>query len=276
MKRLLIPLFLVLTFSITASAETYIITGRATYSDNSQLVLQDITIDCEPSESQCRQFQGTTTQTDRYGNFTMAFSVDEDDDGLGLRLDFADDVLQALLKLALHAGTSLQEPQVQAQDFDAFQQFGHIVVNDLQRQAFDQRGLTNTSLTDNDRVVLAAPRQDVDRALELLGAADERVELAVRGLVGGDGGVLLAEGFQGMALGREGGRIVRQGAEHRIKGGQGRVVIPALHTFDGVDRLKLGALGIAGEEEADAILGPTEDLDADFCLASVGGCWSTG
>ena len=86
MKRVLIPLALVAFLSISVSAETYIITGTASYSDNSQLVLQDITIDCEPSENQCRQFQGTTTQTDRYGNFTLAFSVDEDDDGTSILL----------------------------------------------------------------------------------------------------------------------------------------------------------------------------------------------
>ena len=28
----------------------------------------------------------------------------------------------------------------------------------------------------------------------------------------------------------------------------------------------------AGEEEAEAILGPTEDLEVDFCLVSCGGC----
>ena len=86
MRRILIPLALVLFFSATASAETYIITGTATYSDNSQLVLQDISIGCETSESNCRQFQGTTTQTDRYGNFTLAFNVDEEDDGTRILL----------------------------------------------------------------------------------------------------------------------------------------------------------------------------------------------
>ena len=86
MKRLLIPLILVICFSISASAETYIITGTATYSDNSQLVLQDISIGCEASENNCRQFQGTTTQTDRYGNFTLAFTVDEEDDGTRILL----------------------------------------------------------------------------------------------------------------------------------------------------------------------------------------------
>ena len=86
MKRLLIPLILVICFSVSASAETYIITGTATYSDNSQLVLQDISIGCEASENNCRQFQGTTTQTDRYGNFTLAFNVDEEDDGTRILL----------------------------------------------------------------------------------------------------------------------------------------------------------------------------------------------
>ena len=86
MRRILIPLAMVGFFSVCASAETYIITGTATYSDNSQLVLQDISIDCEQSESQCRQFQGPTTQTDRYGNFTLAFSVDDDEDGVQILL----------------------------------------------------------------------------------------------------------------------------------------------------------------------------------------------
>ena len=86
MKRLLIPLILVICFSVSASAETYIITGTATYSDNSQLVLQDSSIGCEASENNCRQFQGTTTQTDRYGNFTLAFTVDEEDDGTRILL----------------------------------------------------------------------------------------------------------------------------------------------------------------------------------------------
>ena len=86
MKRLLIPLILVICFSVSASAETYIITGTATYSDNSQLVLQDISIGCEVSENNCRQFQGTTTQTDRYGNYTLAFSADEEDDGTRILL----------------------------------------------------------------------------------------------------------------------------------------------------------------------------------------------
>ena len=86
MRRILLPIILVVFFSVSVSAETYIITGKATYSDNSQLVYQDITIECDVGESACLKFQGTTTQTDRYGNFTLAFSADEEDDGTRILL----------------------------------------------------------------------------------------------------------------------------------------------------------------------------------------------
>ena len=61
MRRILLPIILVVFFSVSVSAETYIITGKATYSDNSQLVYQDITIECDVGESACLKFQGTTT-----------------------------------------------------------------------------------------------------------------------------------------------------------------------------------------------------------------------
>ncbi len=86
MRRLLIPLILVVSISMSVSAESYIINGRATYSDNSQVVLKDITITCDTTESDCRQFQGTTTQTDRYGNYSMVFNVDDEDDGVKILL----------------------------------------------------------------------------------------------------------------------------------------------------------------------------------------------
>ena len=86
MRRLLLPILVLALLSVTVSAETYIITGRATYADNSQVQLYDLTIDCEPGESNCLQFNGATTQTDRYGNFTLAIGVDESDDGTRILL----------------------------------------------------------------------------------------------------------------------------------------------------------------------------------------------
>ncbi len=86
MRRLLLPVLALVLFSVTVSAETYILTGTATYADNSQVQVYDITIDCETGESNCLQFNGATTQTDRYGNYTLAIGVDEKDDGTRILL----------------------------------------------------------------------------------------------------------------------------------------------------------------------------------------------
>ena len=86
MRRILIPVLLVILFSLTVSAETYVITGRATYADNSQVQFYDIGIDCENAENNCLKYRGNTAQTDRYGNYTMVLSVDEEDNGTRILL----------------------------------------------------------------------------------------------------------------------------------------------------------------------------------------------
>ena len=86
MRRILIPVLLVVLFSLTVSAETYVITGRATYADNSQVQFYDIGIDCENAENNCLKYRGNTAQTDRYGNYTMVLSVDEEDNGTRILL----------------------------------------------------------------------------------------------------------------------------------------------------------------------------------------------
>ena len=80
------PLCMLLLFSFTASAETYIITGQATYSDNSKVQHQDISIECAASESNCRQWVGVTEQTDKDGNFTIIIQVDSEDEGTEILL----------------------------------------------------------------------------------------------------------------------------------------------------------------------------------------------
>ena len=44
--------------------------------------------------------------------------VDEEDDGLGGCLDFFDDFFEAFLKLALHAGSGLEESEVERAEAD--------------------------------------------------------------------------------------------------------------------------------------------------------------
>ena len=71
------------------------------------------------------------------------------------------------------------------------QALGHFAVDDALRQALDDRGLADAGLADQHRIVLGAPLQHLDRAADLLVAADHRVELALLGALGQVDGVLL-------------------------------------------------------------------------------------
>ena len=55
---------------------------------------------------------------------------------------------------------------------------------DAQREALDDRRLADARLAGEDRVVLAAPHQDVDDLADLLVAADDRIDLALARALG--------------------------------------------------------------------------------------------
>ena len=84
--------------------------------------------------------------------------------------------------------------QVQRQQAFVFQALRHVAVDDAQGQALDDRGLADTRLADEYRVILGAPRQHLNRAADLLVAADDRVEFSGTGQFGEVAGVFL-EGF---------------------------------------------------------------------------------
>ena len=64
------------------------------------------------------------------------------------------------------------------------QPLGHVALDDAARQALGDGGLADAGLADEHRVVLGAARQHLDDAPDLLVAADDRVELALAGVLG--------------------------------------------------------------------------------------------
>ena len=92
-----------------------------------------------------------------------------------------DDLLEALLELAAVLGAGHQRTDVQGQDTLVGQALGDVPADDAVRQAFGDGRLADTGLADEGRVVLAPARQDLDDALDLLLAADDRVQLAGAG-----------------------------------------------------------------------------------------------
>ncbi len=106
-------------------------------------------------------------------------------------MEIVQDRLQALLELAAELGAGDQRAHVERQHALAAYAFGHLVVDDALRQAFDDRSLADAGLTDQHRVVLGAPLQHLDGAADFLVATDHRVDLAVLGALGQVDGVLL-------------------------------------------------------------------------------------
>ena len=96
---------------------------------------------------------------------------------------------EALLEVAAVAGAGEHAGQVERDHALVAQLLGHGAVDDGRGESLDDRGLADAGLADQHRVVLGAAAQDLDRLLDLVGAADHRVELAragARGQVGAE------------------------------------------------------------------------------------------
>ncbi len=134
--------------------------------------------------------------------------VDEEDDRALGRGDLLERGLEALLELAavLRAGDHAGE--VERDHAGAAERLGHLVLRDAQREALGDRGLAHAGLADQDGVVLAPAREDLDRLGDLIVAADHRVDAAggrLDGQVAAEG-VERGRGALGL-LGLRGGRL---------------------------------------------------------------------
>ena len=118
-------------------------------------------------------------------------------DGILFGGQLFDDLFDALLELAAVLGARDHAGQVERDDALVLQGLGHVARDDLLRQALDDRGLADARIADQRRVVLGAAGQDLDDALDLLFAADDRVELAFLG----GGGQVAAELVERVACG---------------------------------------------------------------------------
>jgi hypothetical protein len=106
--------------------------------------------------------------------------VDEEDDVAPLA-DLLHDLLQTLLEFAAVLRAGYQGGQIEGVDLLVLEQLGHVAGGDALGQALDHRRLAHAGLTDQNRVVFGAAREDLHHALDLGLAPDHRVELAVGG-----------------------------------------------------------------------------------------------
>ena len=107
--------------------------------------------------------------------------VDERDDlafGVG---DLLEHRLEALLELTAVLRAGEHRRDVERNQALVLETFGDVAVGDARGQALDDRRLADAWLADEHGVVLAATREHLDAAADLLVAPDDRVDLAALG-----------------------------------------------------------------------------------------------
>ena len=83
MRNILVPIAitaLIITVPCV-SAESYSISGTATYSNAVPVEMGKIQVECEEFEYDCHTFRGIEATTDRKGEFTITLELDESYDG---------------------------------------------------------------------------------------------------------------------------------------------------------------------------------------------------
>ena len=109
--------------------------------------------------------------------------VDEEDDRAFGGGGLVEHGLEPLLELAAILRAGDQRAHVERQQLLVLQAFGHVPVEDAQRQALDDGGLADAGFADQHGIVLGAAGQHLDSAADFLVAPDHGIELAVaRGL----------------------------------------------------------------------------------------------
>ena len=103
--------------------------------------------------------------------------VDEHDDPALRALDLRQHGLEALLELAAILGARHQQAQIEREDRLVLQPLGDVAAHDALGEPLHDRGLADTGIADQDRVVLRLSRQDLDHAADLGVAADHRIHL---------------------------------------------------------------------------------------------------
>lgn len=90
----------------SVSAETYRISGQATYSDSTPVMLAEVSIGCQQGVVDCYQYRGTSELTDTQGVFLIAIEVNEEDDGTELYLRLHGQNFPHIIDLATFRNTS--------------------------------------------------------------------------------------------------------------------------------------------------------------------------
>jgi hypothetical protein len=145
--------------------------------------------------------------------------VDEQNDAAIRGGDFGEHSLQPLLEFAAIFRARDQRAEIERHQRLVLEAFGHVAIDDAQRQPLGDRGLADARLADEHRIVLRAARQHLDGAPDFLVTADHRVELARTG-IGGEVARVFLQGIVGVFRARAVGSAA---LAHALDGGVERL-----------------------------------------------------
>ncbi len=191
--------------------------------------------------------------------------VDEQHD-VAAGLDLLEHLLQALLEVTAVTRAGDERAQVERVDLLVLERLGNVALDDVLGQALDDRRLADAGLADEDRVVLRTPRQHLHHALDLAFATDDRVELALAGVLG----QVAAELVQHEAGGR---RLGRGGAGRRGGAGGACLALLALEAREQLDDLLADPVEVGAEllqHLGGDALALTDEAEQDVLGADVG------
>ncbi|SPT55496.1 Protein of uncharacterised function (DUF3170) [Schaalia odontolytica] len=104
--------------------------------------------------------------------------VDEGNDLTVRARDLREDSLEALFKLAAILRTGNHRGHIQGDETLVTQRLGNITRDNALSETFDDGSLADAGFTDQDRVVLRAPGEDLDDTADLVVTANNRVKLS--------------------------------------------------------------------------------------------------
>lgn len=87
MRRFIVAVLLIVLITPSVQAETYRITGKATFADSTPVTLDYVYVQCIPGDFACYQYRGAQSITDAYGYYSIVIDVTEDEDEMDILLN---------------------------------------------------------------------------------------------------------------------------------------------------------------------------------------------
>ena len=106
MRRVIVAVLLIVLITPSAQAETYRITGKATFADSTPVTLDYVYVQCIPGDFACYQYRGAQSITDAYGYYSIVIDVTEDEDVMDILLNLRGENFTHTIDIQAHRDSS--------------------------------------------------------------------------------------------------------------------------------------------------------------------------